>query len=67
MSTKGKQGFASMSEEKRKAISAKGGSAKVSKGIGRLSPEDRSLFSQKAAATRWLKVQEKRAAEQNGQ
>lgn len=63
-SENGKQtprGFAAMSDEKRKEISAKGGQAKVRKGFGSLDEGARKENASRAAKIRWQRVREQRA------
>lgn len=62
MSTeKKKQGFASLSPEQHRAISAKGGSAKGKpKGYATMSPEQRSEASKIASRARWDRVKAER-------
>ena len=57
-----KQGFASMSEEKHKAASSKGGRSKVPKGLAVFTPEERSARASHAAKARWAKKREERQA-----
>ncbi len=44
---KSKRGFASMTPEKLKEITSKGGSAKVRKGFATMTPEQRAEFGRK--------------------
>lgn len=44
-----KRGFASLSPEQHRAVSRKGGSAKVSKGLAKLPPEERKINARKGA------------------
>lgn len=55
-----KQGFASMKPEKLRAVSSKGGSAKVPKGFALLSLEERRANALRASKVRWSKVREER-------
>lgn len=56
---KRKQGFASLTPERLKEVSAKGGrKTGVPKGFGAVSPEQRKENSSKAAKVRWSKVKE---------
>lgn len=55
MSIKG-QGFASLPKGKHKRLSSKGGSRKVRKGFGTLSPEDRIVIAVKGSDARWEKA-----------
>lgn len=61
---KRKQGFASLSPERLKEVSARGGSRRVpTKGFGSLPPEKRKEMSSKASKEYWRRVKEVR---QNG-
>lgn len=61
-----KQGFASLSIEKLREVSAQGGRREVRKGFATLSPEERKEVSKKAAEIRWARVKANRR-EQNEQ
>lgn len=58
---KRKRGFATLSPEQRRAVSRKGGSAKVSKGFATYSPEQRKINARKGA----LALHEKRKKEKD--
>jgi hypothetical protein len=49
MSINRKRGFATLSPEQRRAVSRKGGQAKVPKGFAKLSPEEQKINARKAA------------------
>lgn len=50
-----KRGFAALPKDKHKAISSKGGRAKVPKGFSTLPPEDRIVIARNAANALWEK------------
>jgi len=60
-SRKKKQGFATFTPDKLKAVSSKGGQKRIkTKGFGHLSPEERSANASKASLERWRRVKEAR-------
>lgn len=63
MSTSRKRGFATLSPAQLKAVSRKGGQAKVSKGLAKLSPGEVTSIAQRGAAARWA---HKKGKENNG-
>lgn len=63
--TKRKQGFAALSPEQRRAVSRKGGVAKVRKGLGTLSPERRREIARMGALAAHAKRKQLRE-ENNG-
>ena len=65
MSSKKKQGFASLTPEKHREVSSKGGSASVPKGFATFDPITRSKKSSEAAKARWAKVKAEREASEN--
>lgn len=66
-SSRKKQGFASLSPEQRKLVSAKGGGAKVPKGLAMLSKKERRVRASQAATARWAKERARRMAEEIGE
>lgn len=64
-SEKKKQGFASLTPEKHKEISSKGGKHRGPKGASVLSPEQRKINASIAAKARWAKVKAEREATDN--
>jgi general stress protein YciG len=58
-----KRGFANLSPEKHKEVSARGGMRKGPKGFANLSPERLKEISSKGSKERWRRVREKRNSE----
>jgi len=65
MSPSRKRGFATLSPAQRKAVSRKGGKAKVSKGFATMSPERLSEVGRKGALARLEKKRKEQNNEQN--